>query len=281
MAPARDVTRAGIGPTSSSTSAAELIGRVAIIVVSYNNLHYLEQCLGSIWDKTQYPFFEVIVVDNGSGPDVVAYLRAAERDEPRLRVIRNGENFGFARANNIGIVAAGECEYVVLLNDDTIVTRGWLNRFAQYLNDPTVGVVGPVSNMAPGGARISVDYDTVYEMEEFANRYTDEHSNESFEVTMLAMYCIGMRRALLDEIGLLDERFEIGMFEDDDFSLRVHRAGYRVVCAKDVFVHHWGRTSFARMDPDAYDQVFAKNRRRYEEKWQISWEPRVYADAER
>jgi GT2 family glycosyltransferase len=89
---------------------------------------------------------------------------------------------------------------------------------------------------------------------------------------MLAMYCVALRRAVYQEIGPLDEQFGVGMFEDDDFSLRVRKAGYRVICAEDVFIHHAGRSSFGRLSEAEYQKVFDENRRRFETKWNIQWQ---------
>ena len=118
------------------TAISKLYGKVAIVVVSYDNLDYLKLCLDSLWEKSDYPNFEVIVVDNGSRPDVVDFLQATAQKEPRLKLILNRENVGFARANNIGIAAARDCDYLVLLNDDTVVTHGWLAKMVRYLDDP-------------------------------------------------------------------------------------------------------------------------------------------------
>jgi GT2 family glycosyltransferase len=83
-----------------------------------------------------------------------------------------------------------------------------------------------------------------------------------------------MRRSvIIDEVGLLDERFGIGMFEDDDYALRVKQKGYKVICAEDVFVHHWGRASFSKLSQEEYQRLFDENRRKFEEKWGMQWEP--------
>ena len=139
-------------------------GRAAIVVVSYDNPEYLEQCLRSIWKNTSHPDYEVIVVENGTDPAVRAFLDTETEREPRLKVVRPGENAGFARANNLGLQAAGDCEFVVLLNDDTVVTAGWLGRLLSYLDDDSVGLVGPVTNWAGNEARIDVGYDDLVEM---------------------------------------------------------------------------------------------------------------------
>ena len=81
-----------------------------------------------------------------------------------------------------------------------------------------------------------------------------------------------MRRDVWDDVGPLDERFEIGLFEDDDFSMRVRPPGYRVVCAEDVFVHHFGQASIGRLGADRrYGALFHANRARWEEKWGRAW----------
>lgn len=253
--------------------------KVAIVIVSFFKLDYLELCLQSIFERTHYPNYEVIVVDNGSDEPVVEYLRKLEASEPRLRVIFNGANLGFAKANNIGIAAADDAEHFVLLNDDTIVTTGWLSKLVDYLRNPEVGLVGPVTNWAGNEARIEPGYSDVADLESFAQSYTTEHAGEHMDIAVAALFCTAFSRALIDDIGVLDERYAIGMFEDDDFSKRVRQAGRRVVCAEDIYVHHWGRASFEQLDQDEYNRIFEENRQKYEDKWGEAWTPHKWRSA--
>jgi GT2 family glycosyltransferase len=76
----------------------------------------------------------------------------------------------------------------------------------------------------------------------------------------------------------LDEQFGVGMFEDDDYSMRVRRAGYRIICAADAFVHHFGQAAFGKLIRSGdYDRLFDENRRKFETKWGIEWKPHVNA----
>ncbi|MCB9870235.1 MAG: glycosyltransferase [Planctomycetes bacterium] len=251
-------------------------GKVAIIVVSYQNPDYMRQCLESILGKTAYPNFEVIVVDNASNRDVVDYLVNAAAADPRIRLILNEANHGFARANNQGIEAASDAEYLVLLNNDTIVTPGWLFGLVRYLKNPEVGMVGPVTSFAGNEAKIPVRYTDPAGIDAFAADYTARHDGLHFDIGVLAMFCVAMRREVVDRIGPLDERYGVGMFEDDDFSLRVREAGWRTVCAEDVFVHHWGEGSFGKLQRPEYRAIFESNKKKFEAKWGREWVAHSY-----
>ena len=253
----------------------DLHAPVSIIVASYNGLEHIRACLESVFGKTQYPRYEVIVVDNASTPEVVRFLQQGAQRDSRLRVILNRENLGFARANNIGLEAANpDSEYLVLLNNDTVVTPGWLATLLHWLRDPSIGLVGPVTcpSGAANEAAVPAGYANLGELDAFAQGHAARHRDQSFDIPMLAMYCVAMRRAVYQEVGPLDEDFGIGMFEDDDYSLRVRNNGYRVVCAEDVFIHHTGRASLSRLEDAEHKALFERNRQRFERKWNVQWQ---------
>jgi hypothetical protein len=88
------------------------------------------------------------------------------------------------------------------------------------------------------------------------------------------MFCLAMRRETYERLGPLDERFEVGMLEDDDYARRAAQAGLRCACAEDVFVHHFGEASFGALVPTGeHARLLADNKRRFEEKWGMPWRP--------
>jgi GT2 family glycosyltransferase len=250
---------------------------VSIIIVTFNNLDYTKLCIESIYEKTAYPNFEVIVVDNASTDGTRDYLLELKTTHSNVKVILNEENLSFARANNMGIKAS-QGKYIILLNNDTVVTRGWISGLIKYFGDPLVGMVGPVTNFIGNEAKINVDYRDLSEMDRFAESYTAQNRGISFEISVLALYCAMMSRKVIDKVGLLDEQFSVGMFEDDDYALRLKKEGFKQICIEDVFIHHFGGATLSRLQPNEYQRIFEENKRRYEEKWGVGWQPHRYRD---
>lgn len=250
--------------------------RVSIIIVSYNNLVLNKLCLESLIRNTEHPNYEIIVVDNASKDGTPAYLRYMAAQYPNISIILNDGNNGFARANNQGI-ARSSGDYIVLLNNDTIVPRGWLSRLLRHLENSEIGMIGPLTNFVGNEAKLDVDYQTWGEMEAFAARHVWEHDGQSADIYMLAMFCVAFKRDTYDEIGPLDEQFGLGMFEDDDYAQRMKAKGYRVICAADAFVHHFGQAAFKKLIEDGrYNPLFDENRSYFETKWNVVWVPHVH-----
>ena len=247
---------------------------VSILIITYNNWAYTRLCLESILQKTAYPAYEIIIVDNASQDETLEYLKEFSAQHPEHTVIFNNKNVGFAAANNqASQVAKGE--FLLFLNNDTVVTPGWLNRLLLPLRDPEVGMVGPATNWAGNESRIPVPYKDLTEMETFARSYTSKNRDKRVEQSMIAFFCVAIRASTWQQVGDLDERFGIGMFEDDDYGMRIRQAGLKVLCTHAAFVHHWGRTSFSKIDQQKYKRLFEENRQKFEEKWNITWQDPV------
>jgi GT2 family glycosyltransferase len=237
----------------------------------------LESVLAASSDRSAFssssPDFEVIVVDNGSTDGTIEYLDELSRRDKRVRVQANGQNAGFAAAVNQG-AALARGRVLILLNNDTIVPGNALVRLVDRVADSSIGLLGAVTNRAGNEAEVDVPYRTCGGLELFAREHMQAHSGERFDIRTVTMFCTALRREVWDEIGPLDERFEVGLFEDDDYAMRVRAAGYRVVCAEDVFVHHFGQASIGRLGPTGqYGEVFHANRARWEAKWGVAWQP--------
>lgn len=248
-----------------ATSA--LFTSLSVVVVTFGRLDLTRRCLESLLAHTDQPRFEVIVVDNASTDGTPAYLRHLAGSDDRVRVVLNPTNLGFAAANNQGIdTSTGDV--VILLNNDTEVHPGWTRPLMRHLDDPTIGMVGPRTDNVGNEAKIEVPEHLRADLGAFARHLARSNAGERFEIRMLAMFCVAMRRAVIDAVGPLDEGYGIGLFEDDDYAERVREAGWRVVCARDAFVHHVGQGSFRRLiEEGSYDALWRRNQARFEQRW--------------
>jgi GT2 family glycosyltransferase/glycosyltransferase involved in cell wall biosynthesis len=245
----------------------ELFPPASILIVTYHNLSLNKACLNSIFHRTDYPNYEVIVVDNASADGTPQWLSELAQTEPRLQVIRNRENRGYAAANNQAL-RKSRGEFLCLLNNDTLVTQGWLSTLIGHLQKSSqLGLVGPVSNMVGNEALVDVGYKDIADMPPWAETYCRDHDGETVPVEMLGFFCVAMRRSVYREVGELDEQFGLGYFEDDDYCHRVRRQGYELRFVRDAFVHHWKEASFGLLSRDKYIDLYSKNRKLFESKW--------------
>jgi GT2 family glycosyltransferase len=250
------------------------MAETSIIIVTYNGLRdHTIPCLESIFHATGDEDYEVIVVDNNSSDGTADYLKELSGREPRLTPVLNRANRGFAGGNNDGIrVATGRI--IVLLNNDTLVSDGWLSTVrSALLADHSIGLLGPVSNAVGNEQKIFTVGLTPEEILAEGRIWAEASAGDSFETTRLGFFCVALNREVIDRVGLLDEAYDLGFYEDDDYCLRVLKAGYRLVCREDVFIYHHGSASFSRT-PVATKQLLKTNRRLLEAKFGISYHPR-------
>jgi SAM-dependent methyltransferase len=160
-------------------------GRTSIVILTYDQVEYTRQCLDSIRLVTDEPY-ELIVVDNGSTDGTVEFLRSF----PDLRLIVNQTNRGFPAAVNQGMaIATGN--QVLLLNNDVVVTTGWLHRMLRALHsDPKIGLVGPCSNFVSGPQQVDAGYDGIAELDGFAWDWGKARGGVTVDVNRLVGFCL-------------------------------------------------------------------------------------------
>ncbi|MBT2710425.1 glycosyltransferase family 2 protein [Bacillus sp. ISL-47] len=237
----------------------------SIIILTHNGLRYTRRCINSILTHTKANY-ELIIVDNASTDRTVKYLQSVQN----VRVIANQHNKGFSGGCNQGLrIASGE--YIVLLNNDTVVTEGWLSRLIAWLeSNKQIGIVGPRSNFVlPLQAIPKAPYKSMKKMHDFAAQWVKGHKNQGFSVDYLSGFCMAFRKELIQHIGGLDERFNPGYFEDTDFCLRTSIAGKKLWVANDVYIHHYGSSSF-KTNRKVHGTAIAESQKKFFNKWKIN-----------
>jgi hypothetical protein len=217
--------------------------KVSIVIVTWNSQEDIEQCLESV-DLLEN---EVIVVDNHSEDRTVEIIR---EKFPRVKIIRNLENSGYAHANNQGMRLSGG-DYILLLNPDTIILNNAIKRLANLLDKrDEIGAVAPQLLSLDGRIQPSCrEFPCLYNIftditgfSRLARRkskwqmgYFDHKYSREVDQPMTS--CLLIRREIIDKIGFMDERYPFYM-NDVDFLWRIKKGGYKVYFLSDARVIH-------------------------------------------
>jgi GT2 family glycosyltransferase len=238
----------------------------SIVILTRNQLAVTRACVESIARWTPEPH-ELVFVDNGSTDGTPEYLRSIEG----AVVIENERNLGFGGGCNQGI-AASTGERVLLLNNDVVVTEGWLAALHAALDsDPAIGIAGPRSNRVAGIQQVDdvgYDVETLDGLDAWAATWRAEHAGQLTDSSRLVGFCMLVEREVIDRIGGFDLRYGLGNFEDDDFCLRAVVAGWRCSIAHGSWIHHVGSRTFAGEGID-YRATMAENLRRFASAWRM------------
>ena len=222
--------------------------KVSIIILNFNGLEDTVDCLESL-KKITYPNYEVIVVDNGSKVNEAEILKEMYRDY--IHAIRNDRNYGFAGGNNIGIKRAldGRADYVLLLNNDTVVDESFLSELVKVCeNDRRIGIVGPKvyfydkpDVISSAGAKIDFyrgEFPPIGENEVDYGQY-----DKVRDVDYVSGCALMVKKEVVERVGFLDPRYFL-YTEEVDYAVRVRKAGFNIVFVPKAKIwHKIGRSS--------------------------------------
>ena len=211
--------------------------RVSVIILNWNGGDYLSRCVKSVLE-TDYPgdLLEVIVIDNGSTD---GSAKSVKKMFPQVKLIENKKNLGFCVGNNIGIKHASG-DILILLNNDTIVDKNWINEILKVVKDPKIGIVG-CRLYFPGTRIIQSLGSKMKFLGYWESIGAGQEDNGQFNYVSDADYVSGaamaIKREVIEKTGLLDPEF-YAYCEDLDLCYRARRAGYRIVTSNAVVYHY-------------------------------------------
>lgn len=230
---------------------------LSIIIVSYNSRRHLERCIGSVEKLKDNLVKEIILVDNGSTDGSIAYVK---ENWPKVTVVENGSNIGFAAANNAGIRHSSG-KYLMFLNPDTELSNDTAEKLASYFEHTgDAGIVAP-KLLYPDGTlqyscRTFYNLRTIF-FRRFLRKYKsglerkhlmlDWDHDSPARVDWVLAACIFTKRELMDKIGLFDEKYRL-YFEDVDLCYRFAQRGFKTYYYPlTTVVHHHQRDSAKRI----------------------------------
>lgn len=220
---------------------------IDIIVPVYNALEDLKLCVESVKKHTDLTLDRLVLIDDKSpDPNVYPYMKSLE--QPGIVVLQNEENQGFSGTINRGMQYSDRD--VLLLNSDTVVTAGWIDKIvACAYSDAAIGTVTPFSNNATlcSIPNFLQDNEIPYglSIDEYA-QVVERCSMKIYpRITVAVGFCMFIKREVVDAVGLFDkETFQKGYGEENDFCWRAEQLGYHHVLCDDTYIYHSGSCSF-------------------------------------
>ncbi len=264
--------------------------KVGIVILNYNSGNYLKLTLQSLLEAKSNVDFVVGVIDNGSQErerkECKRYISELQEKYAAVELLffDAEKNLGFSGGNNVVIrefMAREDITHICLLNSDVIVTDYWLD----YLLEKDKDVIGPVTNAAGNEQTVEIDYiiedmDDVDKVFRVVNDFADKrhicYRNYVVESDLVTFFATVFKKEVIQEIGLLDEQFYPGSYEDDDYCIRILKAGFHISIARDCFLHHFGSGSFAKLKMSERKDIASVNRERLEKKWNFQWKDRTW-----
>ncbi|OGK30658.1 hypothetical protein A3F29_00220, partial [Candidatus Roizmanbacteria bacterium RIFCSPHIGHO2_12_FULL_33_9] len=222
---------------------------VSIIIVNFNGLQLLKECLASL-KKITYKNIETIIVDNGSTDGSLEELSKKRYQTLGIKLIKNKKNLGFAEANNQAFKKALG-DFILLLNNDTVVTPNFLKVLVNKINsDSLIGVVQPKvifldnKRLQSGGAFFTLMGFLYYFG--YGQDPSEEKYNKSMQIFSGNGACILIKRKIINRVSLFDKDF-FAYYEETDFCHRAWLAGYKVVYEPKATIYHKGGQTSQRM----------------------------------
>ncbi|MCR8929539.1 glycosyltransferase family 2 protein [Priestia megaterium] len=220
---------------------------IDIIIPIYNGFEETSNCVQSLLECTNEKEHRLIFI-NDQSPDKRIVSLLQKQENKRITILNNDKNLGFVKTVNKGMRFSKND--VILLNSDTVVTNGWIDKMsaAAYSNEK----IGTVTSLTNNGTIASVPYfnqdnqlPSGYTVEKFSELIECISSKVYPEIPTAVGHALYIKREIINKIGYFDDAsFGKGYGEEEDFSCRVIRAGYKNILADDTFIFHYGSTSF-------------------------------------
>jgi GT2 family glycosyltransferase len=235
---------------------------VSIIIPTIDNYKYIKRCVDSIIEKSDYPHFEIIIVDTGStDPDVEDLYKKLMFENPEIKVVRwNKKPFNFSDACNFGVEKSSG-DYTLFLNNDTmVVTNGWIEGMLEYAQRKDVGMVGvrlqfPSETLQHAGVVLSADHVAFHPL---YNQYIKDYLSSNYtlnirNISAVTAACSMVSRKKFDEVGGFDNQLRV-TYNDVDLCLKLMDKGYRNVYNPFVQLYHYESISIGRINTKDRDQ---------------------------
>lgn len=229
--------------------------KFSVIIPVHNNLEYTKVCIQDLF-SANISQLECIVVDNASTDKTSNYLRSLDFD---IKVISNSTNLGCARSWNQGIKISNG-DWVLILNNDVRLSQGWLLSLISAAEEKNLQVVSPAMREGP----LNYDFDA------YASDYIESMKNVCRKWTPTGV-CFAVKKEVFKKVGLFDENYEIGQYEDADFFRRCKMNNIPTGITGRSFIHHFGSMTQGIIKRSSKFDYAKQNQKYHRKRWRIGF----------
>lgn len=234
-----------------------------IIVPIYDQLECTKMFLKSVEKQKNY---HLILIDNGSENDTKNYLLNYSKGRENISIVRNDENLGYIKATNQGLKMS-KSETILLANNDIILPNNLLDSLREGLSK--FDIIAPLTNSIDSNETdllVPFSFKEIQEIEDFASELKEKYYHQYNETNFVYGHCLLMKREVFEKVGLLDERYGMGNYDDLDYCKRAISKNFLIGVKKDCFVYHFCHTTFKGNNIDV-EELIEENKKIFEKKW--------------
>lgn len=255
--------------------------KVALVTLCHNHLEVTKKFMDSVISELDSNY-DLYILDNGSTDDTLDTLADCQlkvmHDDSKINIYftRSEANLGFAGGNNLLLKqvlknneelaklnhnAENFYSNIIFINNDTLITKKAIEKLVKLNNaNKDIGATGPISNMAGGSQGVLVKGLTEHTYKDYADNLANTNNVNVVNTFLLIGFCLCVKTNVIKKVGLFDEQFGLGMWEDNDYSLRIKKAGYKLFIVKESFIYHFGNQTIQDFD---MKQLFEDNKKKF------------------
>lgn len=248
--------------------------KVSIVIPNMDHADTLRTCISSILEKTTYENFEIVIIENNSRKEETFAYYDELKTDPRIQIVTWEGKFNYSAINNFGVREAATGEYILLLNNDIeVITPDWLQEMLMFAQRPDVGAVGamlyyPDDTIQHAGVILGLGGVAGHAHKYFPRGDFGYMSRATIaqDLSVVTAACVMLPRTVWDEVGGLDETFEVA-FNDVDLCMRIRKAGYLIVWTPYAELYHYESKSRGAEDTPEKKKRFEGEVRRFQARW--------------
>ena len=251
---------------------------ISIVLLCWNHWNETRLCIESVINNSNYNNYELIVVNNGSTDNTANGLEYYKNTYKFITIVNNHKNYGFSKGMNIGSLHA-KSDYIILLNNDTIVNKNWLYPLVKPLLLNKCNCCSPVTNNCGNEVKQFISYNNVNDLLLKAEKLQHNKLYKCEEIDRIPFFCPILKKNDFYSVGMLDEKYGIGGWEDDDIQekFKLYKKDGVNYFTYGSFVYHMESLTMSDTSTNGKQWTQTNNNKTiFEEKWGRRWVPPKY-----